>query len=201
MKASIHVLLLSVVFFATAAQAGDGIVRWQDEKGNWHFSNHAVVDPSKKPKAVEKPKADMGLLNPGSLVVQSPESLQNWLIALKKQALVLGLVEGKDYVAKVNWPTAPVSWPVTVQEVVNKDFLNPDRGDLQVRARTQGMKNLPVAFDTKGLRGAAGIQRDQKMTVQGPLLLNAEVLDSMDQYGYLYRPIVVKASSVQVTQK
>ena len=196
-------LVLSAFLLPVLGQAGDGIVRWQDAKGNWHFSNHATVDPNQRPAVAEKPKtrADAALLDPGAQVTQSPEALQAWLVALKKQVLLLRGDEAAAYLAKVHWPSTPVSWNLLVQEVINKDFLNPDRGDFQLRARTVGLKNIPVAFDTRQLPGARGLQRDSLIKIHATLILTPAVLDTMDQYGYLYKPLPLEVSDYQLIRK
>lgn len=177
------------------AQAGDGLIRWQDAQGHWHFSNHAAQNPTLRPAAAPEARVLVGALaDPGPAVLSSPQALQAWLMALKKAALGMTPAQEKIFLSRVRWPQGPVAWEVQISEIINTDFLRPERGHYQVRARTvQGLQGsgLPVIFDSRRAEIATW-QRGQRLVLRGEARVDVRVFRFMDDYGYLYNPIFIR---------
>lgn len=177
------------------AQAGDGLIRWRDAQGHWHFSNHAEQNPALRPAPAPAARVLEGALaDPGPAVLSSPQALLAWLMALKKEALGMTPAQERIFLSRVRWPQGPVAWEVRISEVINTDFLRPERGHYQVRARTvQGLRGggLPVIFDSRGAKAGAW-RRGQRLVLRGEARVDARVFRFMDDYGYLYNPLPIR---------
>lgn len=193
------VLFYCVLVWDTA-QAG-GLVRWQDAKGNWHYSNHVSVDPNLRPREAPRPKrAEANLAAPGAQVLLNPVAVQQWLLALRRETAGMTVEQERAYLAQVKWPSGPIAWKVTVQEVMTTDFLDPSRGAYQVRARTlQPVRTggLPVSFEGRNAAQLSTLRSGQRVLVRGETALDVQNLQFIDQHGYLYSPISIRMKTVE----
>lgn len=177
------------------ASAGDGIYRWQDSQGRWHFSNHAEVDPNQRPAPAPRAYLPVARLAvPGAAVLRSPDALQSWLLRLKSDMRRVPPEQESRYLSRVRWPTGPVVWRVRVQEIVNTDLLRPELGRYQIRARTLSpvaTGGLPVVLDGELLHGAGAPRVGELLQVRGQLSLHPDTLRLMDRHGFVYYPVQI----------